>query len=112
MTVVGGAAEEPADQAGATVLAARALTEGTERYDAIELVEATERLGASLHAEAGWDALHVGVDVAAPRLAPTLELVAEVLLRPTFPRVRGRTPSRRTTERPPPGQGRPAPTRR
>ncbi|MEO8570573.1 MAG: pitrilysin family protein [Chloroflexota bacterium] len=85
MTVVGGAAEEPASQAGATVLAARALTEGTERYDAIALVEASERLGASLHAEAGWDALHVGVDVAAARLGQALELVAEVLLRPTFP---------------------------
>jgi len=39
MTVVGGAAEEPADEAGATVLAARALTEGTERHDAIALVD-------------------------------------------------------------------------
>jgi zinc protease len=85
MTIVGGAVEEPADKAGATVLAARALTEGTERYDAIALVEATERLGASLHAEAGWDALHIGVEVAAPRLAPALELVAEALLHPTFP---------------------------
>ncbi len=72
-------------EAGATVLAARALTEGTERYDAIALIEASERLGASLHAEAGWDALSVGVDVPAPRLEPALELVAEVLLRPTFP---------------------------
>ena len=35
-----GAVEEPADRGGATILAARALTEGTERYDAIELVEA------------------------------------------------------------------------
>jgi zinc protease len=85
MTIVGGAAEERAEQAGATVLAARALTEGTADYDAIALVEASERLGASLHAEAGWDALHVGVDVAAERLAPALELVAEVVLRPTFP---------------------------
>ena len=64
---------------------ARALTEGTERYDAIALVEASERLGASLHAEAGWDALSVGVDVPAARLAPALELAAEVLLQPTFP---------------------------
>ena len=31
--------------AGSTVLAARALSEGTEAYDAIELVEAAERLG-------------------------------------------------------------------
>ncbi len=85
MVVTGGAVEEPPERAGATVLAARALTEGTERYDAIALVEAGERLGASLHAEAGWDALTVGVDVPADRLIPALELVAEVLLRPTFP---------------------------
>ena len=85
MVVVGGAAEEPADQAGATVLAARALTEGTERYEAIALVEASERLGASLHAESGWDALSVSVDVPADRLAAALDLVAEVLLHPTFP---------------------------
>jgi Predicted Zn-dependent peptidases len=83
--VTGGAVEESAAQAGATVLAARALTEGTEHYDAIALVEAAERLGASLHAEAGWDALTVGVDVPAARLESALDLVAEVLLRPTFP---------------------------
>ena len=70
MVVTGGAVEEPADVAGATVLAARALTEGTESYDAIALVEASERLGASLHADAGWDAVTVSVDVPAARLAP------------------------------------------
>jgi zinc protease len=80
-----GASDEPAELAGSTVLAARALSEGTERFDAIELVEATERLGASLHADAGWDALSASVDVPADRLAPALELVAEILLRPTFP---------------------------
>jgi predicted Zn-dependent peptidase len=85
VVVTGGAAEEPAPLAGSAVLAARALTEGTERYDAIGLVEAAERLGASLHAEAGWDALSVGVDVPADRLPAALDLVAEVLLRPTFP---------------------------
>ena len=85
MVVTGGAVEEASDRAGATVLAARALTEGTERFDAIALVEAGERLGASLHAEAGWDALTVGVDVPSDRLIAALELVAEVLLHPTFP---------------------------
>ena len=85
MVVTSGAVEEAPDRAGATVLAARALTEGTEGFDAIALVEAGERLGASLHAEAGWDALTVGVDVPSDRLIPALELVAEVLLRPTFP---------------------------
>ena len=80
-----GAAEEPAAAGGSAVLAARALTEGTERYDAVALTEASERLGASLHAEAGWDATSIGVEVPASRLAPALELLAEVLLHPTFP---------------------------
>ena len=80
-----GAADEPADDGGAAVLAARALTEGTEHYDAVGLTEAGERLGASLHAEAGWDATSIGVDVPSARLGPALELLAEVLLRPTFP---------------------------
>ncbi|MEA2578257.1 MAG: zinc protease, partial [Chloroflexota bacterium] len=80
-----GAVDEPADEGGAAVLAARSLTEGTERYDAVELTEATERLGASLHADAGWDATSIGVDVPTTRLQPALELLAEVLLHPTFP---------------------------
>jgi zinc protease len=80
-----GAGDEPDGEAGATVLAARALTEGTDRYDAVALVEAGERLGASIHAEAGWDAMSIGVDVSAARLAPALELLAEVALHPTFP---------------------------
>jgi zinc protease len=80
-----GAADEPADAAGSAVLAARALSEGTDRYDAIALTEAAERLGASIHAEAGWDATSVSAEVPAERLEPALELVAEMLLRPTFP---------------------------
>lgn len=80
-----GAVDEPAAQAGATVLSARALTEGTQQHDAIALVEATERLGASLHADAGWDGYSVGVDVPASRLEAALALLAEVVAQPTFP---------------------------
>jgi predicted Zn-dependent peptidase len=80
-----GAADEPRAEGGATVLSARALTEGTERYDAIALVEATERLGATLHADASWDSYMVGIEVPATRLARALELLAEVVAHPTFP---------------------------
>jgi zinc protease len=85
LVLANGAIDEPDADAGATVLAARALTEGTERYDAVQLVEAAERLGAALHSEAGWDATTVGVDVPSGRLEPALELLAEVVLHPTFP---------------------------
>ncbi|MFH1474410.1 MAG: pitrilysin family protein [Chloroflexota bacterium] len=80
-----GAVDEPAAVGGATVLAARSLTEGTRRRDALALVEAAERLGASLRAEAGWDATVIGVEVPAERLAPALELLAEIVREPAFP---------------------------
>jgi predicted Zn-dependent peptidase len=80
-----GAADEPDAVAGSALLGARALSEGTERFDAIALVEASERLGASLHAEAGWDATSAGVDVPAERFEPALELLAEMVAHPTFP---------------------------
>lgn len=85
LTLRHGAGDEPEFLGGAAVLSARALTEGTELRDAIALVEAGERLGASLHAEAGWDAMSAGLDVPASRLVPALELLAEVVRRPAFP---------------------------
>ncbi|MBA3876854.1 MAG: peptidase M16 [Anaerolinea sp.] len=85
LVITSGAADEPDELAGTTVLMARALTEGTERYDAIQLVEAAERLGASLHAEAGWDSTSISADVPADRLPAMLKLIEEVLARPTFP---------------------------
>lgn len=80
-----GAVDEPMAQAGVTSLMARALTEGTRHHDAIGLTEASERLGASLHAEAGWDGMSVSIDVPAERLGEALALVAEVASEPTFP---------------------------
>ena len=80
-----GAADEPEELGGVTSLMARALTEGTARHDAIELTEASERLGASLHAEAGWDGLSISVEVPAERLSAALALAAEVAIEPSFP---------------------------
>jgi predicted Zn-dependent peptidase len=80
-----GAADEPEDLGGGVVLAARALTEGTARFDAVALAEAAERLGAVLTADAGWHALSVGLEVPGERLGPGLELMAEVAGQPAFP---------------------------
>jgi zinc protease len=85
LIVRNGAADDPPAVAGAISLAARALSEGTERYDAVALVEATERLGAGLHADAGWDAATVSVEVPVARLEPALALLAEMAAHPTFP---------------------------
>jgi zinc protease len=80
-----GGADEPAELAGATALAARALTEGTEKYAGVELIEAAERLGTTLNVDATWDAFTASLEVAASRLRPALELLDELVERPTFP---------------------------
>jgi zinc protease len=80
-----GASDEPPELGGVTSLMARAMTEGTENHDAIGLTEASERLGALLHAEAGWDGLSISIDVPGERLSQALELAAEVAITPTFP---------------------------
>ncbi len=80
-----GVTGEPAAQAGATVLAARAMTEGTANHDAVSLIEASERLGAELSADAGWETFSISVDVPRSRIAPALALLAEVALQPSFP---------------------------
>jgi predicted Zn-dependent peptidase len=81
----GGAGAEPTDLAGVTSLAARAFTEGTRQRDALELIEAAERLGAELHAEAGWEVLSLSVEVPRSRFEPALALLAETALEPSFP---------------------------
>jgi len=81
----GGATGEPADLGGVTVLMARAMTEGTNRRSAVDLIEASERLGAEIGADAGWDSLAVSLEVPRSRLLPALGLMAEVALEPSFP---------------------------
>ncbi|RMH21427.1 MAG: insulinase family protein [Gemmatimonadetes bacterium] len=61
------------------------LDEGTAHYDAVGLAEAVDRLGASLNTFASWDASYVDLTVLRPRLEAALELMAEVVVEPTFP---------------------------
>lgn len=86
LVVTGGAAVfDPADRAGVSVLMARALTEGTTQRDAIGFIEATERLGAEVHADASWDAIVAGLEVPRSKFGPALGLLAEMVLAPAFP---------------------------
>lgn len=81
----GGATDEPAALAGATLLTARALSEGTRQRDAVEFVEASERLGAEMGAGAGWDSLSGHVEVPRTHFDAAMRLFAEMMLRPSFP---------------------------
>ncbi len=81
----GGATSEAPAAAGATVLTARAMSEGTTERDAVAFVEAAERLGAEMRAGANWDSLTVNLEVPRSHLAAAMSLFAELALRPSFP---------------------------
>jgi zinc protease len=85
LVMAGGGAVEPVELAGVTALTGRALTEGTARRDALEFIEASERLGAELHADASWEALTATLEVPRSRFGAALALLAEMVLEPAFP---------------------------
>ena len=75
------AGAEPADKSGLANLTGSCLDEGTEKYDDLGLASAAESLGASL------DGNHRGGVVMAPAVneKQALQLLREVVLKPTFP---------------------------
>ena len=78
-------AGEPRELEGVGTIMARTLDEGTEHYDVEEMAELLERRGVALGAGVGERGLIVEIDVTRRHVAGALELLAEALLRPTFP---------------------------
>jgi zinc protease len=83
--IVGGAVEEPADRAGLTMLTARTMLKGTSTRSAAQIAEDSEMLGGSISASVGSDSFGWSFSVPTPRLAEALELLGDVIQRPTFP---------------------------
>ena len=80
-----GAVNDPAGREGLSQLTARALTEGTASLDAVALTLRVERLGAALDAGADWDGAIVSLTALRQGVEDAFGVLAEVLVRPTFP---------------------------
>lgn len=80
-----GSAADPERFPGTASLVARLLTEGTARYEGAELNAAWDALGASVSAHAGHDFVEVEAALLSETLEPVLGLLAETVIRPTFP---------------------------
>jgi zinc protease len=80
-----GGADDPAEQAGRTSMAAQLLRQGTTTRTAEEISEAIEGVGGSLGAGADADFLAISSTVLADDLELAFDLVADVARRPTFP---------------------------
>jgi zinc protease len=80
-----GSDANPADKAGLANFVAAMLDEGTATRDALRLADETARLGATLTTGSSMDATSINARSLSKNFAATLDLVADVALRPSFP---------------------------
>lgn len=80
-----GAAHDPADLAGLATFTATMLQQGAGRRAALDIADEAAFLGGQLGTSASYDVATVTLHVPKRRLAPALDLLADVVLRPTFP---------------------------
>jgi len=83
--IAGGCVEEPPPLAGLTLLTARSMLKGTATRSAAQVAEDSEMLGATISASAGNDSFGWSFSVPGARLGEALELLGDVIMRPTFP---------------------------
>ncbi|MBC8029600.1 MAG: insulinase family protein [Pyrinomonadaceae bacterium] len=84
LIIKNGGEADPAELAGLSNMVADLITKGTEKRSATQIAEAVEALGGSLDSSARWDASRVGVNVISSKIGPALEILADVVRRPTF----------------------------
>ncbi len=75
----------PKDKAGLAEATMDMLNEGAGSRDAAAISAELSRLGAGLSTGAGYDGSSVSISCLRDTLEPTLDLLADVLMRPTFP---------------------------
>ncbi|HEV8304861.1 MAG TPA: pitrilysin family protein [Gemmatimonadales bacterium] len=79
-----GGVRDPVDLPGLATFTTTMLQQGAGRRSALDIADETAFLGAQLNAGAGYDVATVTLHVPKRRLAPALDLLADVVLRPTF----------------------------
>jgi zinc protease len=80
-----GSDANPAEKPGLANFVAAMLDEGTSTRNALQLADETARLGATLTTGSSMDATFVSARSLSKNFAATLDLVADVTLRPSFP---------------------------
>ncbi len=81
----GGCVEERPELAGLTLLTARTMLKGTRNRSAAQIADDSEMLGTTISAVAGSDSFGWSFSVPKKRLGAALELLGDVVVRPTFP---------------------------
>jgi predicted Zn-dependent peptidase len=85
LLVGAGTVSDPDDLPGLATFTANMLQQGAGSRGALDIADEAAYLGASLNTGAGFDAATASLHVPKRRLGPALDLLADVVLRPTFP---------------------------
>ncbi len=84
LLIKNGGEVDPIELAGLSNMVADLITKGTQKRSATDIAEAVEALGGSLYSSARWDSSRVGVDVISTKVGPAVDILADVVLHPTF----------------------------
>lgn len=79
-----GNAADPKDKLGTQSLMLSLLEEGTTSRNSVQIAEEQERLGASISVGASMDRTSVSMYALMPNLAPSLDLMADIIKNPAF----------------------------
>ena len=86
LIVRSGSAADPVGRFGLASFTAALLDEGAGTRDALAIADVIDYLGAELSTSSSFDASTVRLNVPVARLADALPIMADVALRPTFPK--------------------------
>lgn len=81
----GGLLAENKEQNGITKLLARSILKGTKTRSAEQIAEQIESVGGTIGSDAGNNSFNVSVEVLKPDLSMGLDLLADVVMNPSFP---------------------------
>ncbi len=84
LLIKNGGEVDPQELAGVADMTASLLTKGTQTRDATKIAQEIESLGGSLESGARWDASFANVSVMSSKLPQAMEILADVVRRPTF----------------------------
>jgi len=84
VVIKNGGEVDPPELAGLADITASLLTKGTQTRDATQIAEQIESLGGALESGARWDSSFATVGVMSDKIAPAMEILADVVRRPTF----------------------------
>jgi len=85
LTMPAGSVYDPPGKEGLASLVAQLLTKGAGNRSADDIAATIEGVGGTLNAGAGRDFLTIDADVLSPQAELAFELVADAVMRPTFP---------------------------